>query len=118
MRWVCDHTWPDVSFDELELSMKANKSVVNDVKLMNKVGNHIKNIPCDLKYQKLYGHIWYLTTFVDASKGILPDGHSSAMGYLIWLTNGHSLGNPNPGNVLTWKSSKINRTVSKQRHLL
>ena len=42
MRWVCDHTRPDVSFDELELSMKANKSVVNDVKLMNKLVNHIK----------------------------------------------------------------------------
>ena len=40
MRWICDQTRPDVSFDELELSMKVNKATVEDVKLMNKTINH------------------------------------------------------------------------------
>ena len=99
MRWVCDQTRPDIGFDQLELSMKANKPNVGDVKLMNKVVNHIKNVSCDIKYRKLEGRIWYISTFVDASKGILPDGHSSTMGYLIWLTNGYALGNPGTANI-------------------
>ena len=79
MRWVCDQTRPDIGFDQLELSMKANKPNIGDV--------------------KFEGSTWYISTFVDASKGILPDGHSSTMGYLIWLTNGYALGNPGTANI-------------------
>ena len=65
-----------------------------------------------MKFRKLYGDDWWLTTFVDASKGVLPDGHSSTVGYLIWLLNGHILGNRSAANILTCKSGKISRAVS------
>ena len=38
-RWLTDQTRPDCSFDELELSMMANKATVNDVLKMNKVSS-------------------------------------------------------------------------------
>ena len=49
---------------------------------------------------------------MEASKGILPDGHSSTLGYLIWLSTGYTPGNSSPANILSCKSSKISRTVS------
>ena len=63
--------------------MKANKLNVGDVKLMNKMIMHIRNVPLQTKFRKLQGDDWWLTTFVDASIGILPDGHRSTVGYLI-----------------------------------
>ena len=111
-RWVTDQTRPDIAYDELELAMNVNKARVKDVKLSTKMVNTLKNHPIKVLFQKLRGDEWFLSVFVDASKNTLPDGQSSAMGYIILLTNGHITGELRPACPLYWRSTKISRVVN------
>ena len=110
-RWVCDQTRPDLSYDLLELAMNVNKAQVKDVKLSTKMVNHLHNHPVKVMYPKLPGDEWYITVFTDASKNVLPDGESSAMGYIILLTNGHITGDCREACPLYWTSVKMPRMV-------
>ena len=110
LRWM-DQTRPDVCYDELELSMNASRAAIKDVKLSTKVANYIRNTPIKVKFNKLDGDEWYVSVYTDAAKNTLPDGQSSAMGYIIFLTNGHVTGELRKVCPLYWKSTRIPRMV-------
>ena len=112
LRWLADNTRADIAYDELEASMLTNTATVGDVRLINKMANQIKSNEVVLNFVKLKGDVLYITVFVDASKGILPDGESSAMGYVIFLTNGRKEGGKSPCVPISWCSSKIRRVVN------
>ena len=111
-RWITDQSRPDCSFEELELSMNVNKATVKDIVTINKMFIKMKQDKVELVFSKLPGKEFYLTVFSYASRANLPDGVSSAMGYIIFLTNGYVLGQEGQCNPLVWKSTKIQRVVS------
>ena len=111
MRWVVDQTRPDVAFEELELAMSVTKATVKDVKTAIKMINHVKNHPIKIRYNKLPGDEWYLSVYTDAAKNLLPDGASSAQGFIVFLTNGHRTNELAPACPLYWKSGKSPRIV-------
>ena len=53
-----------------------------------------------------------MSVFSDAAKNVLSDGESSAMGYIILLTNGHVSGEANPSCPIYWKSTKCPRMIN------
>ena len=103
---MSDASRPDTSYDVLELSMNANKATIKDVKLSTKVVNQLKNTPIKVKFNKLDGDQWYISVYPDAAKNVLPDGESSAMGYIIFLSNGHVTGELRKVCPLYWKAVK------------
>ena len=112
-RWLTDQTRPDCSYDELELSMMANKATVNDVLKMNKMFLKLKQDSVKMKYQHLGAtDKLRLSVFSDASFGNLPDGESSGMGYLIFLSVGFTAGKSSPCSLLSWTACKVRRKVS------
>ena len=111
LRWLVDQSRPDLAYDELELSMNVNKAQIKDVKLSTKMVNTVRNIPLKLKFNKLDGDQWYISVFSDASKNTLPDGESSSMGYMIFVTTGHVTGEIKNSCPIYWKSAKIPRII-------
>ena len=63
-------------------------------------------------YQKLESNKWYLSVFVDASFNGMPDGQSSAFGYIIFLSGGYAIGKRGKCCVLSWKANKLRRVVT------
>ena len=110
LRWM-DQTRADLCYDLLELSMIAGKAAVKDAKMSTKAVNHVKNTPLKIKFNKLDGDEWYVSVYPDAAKNTLPDGESSAMGFIIFLSNGHVTGEVRKVCPLYWKSAKILRIV-------
>ena len=110
LRWM-DQTRADLCYDLLELSMNAGKAAIKDVKMSTKAVNHLKNTPLKVKFNKLDGDEWFVSVYPDAAKNTLPDGESSAMGYIIFLSNGHVTGEVRKVCPLYWKSAKIPRIV-------
>ena len=53
-----------------------------------------------------------LSVFSDASHANLPDGKSSGMGFLIFLSTGYQPGRDSPCSLLSWASSKLRRKVT------
>ena len=53
LRWVSDQSRPDVSYEELELSMAASAPTVKDWKTANKVVRELKESDVKIKYSKL-----------------------------------------------------------------
>ena len=86
---MTDQSRPDCSFDELELSMNVNKGTVKDLIMVNKMFAKMKQEKVELVFARLPSTELYLTVFSDASRANLPDGVSSVMGYIIFLTNGY-----------------------------
>ena len=111
MRYAVDQTRADVAFEELELAMVVNKATVKDVKTAIKMINHVKNHPLKVRYNKLPGDEWFISVYTDAAKNLLPDGTSSAQGYMVFLTNGHQTNELGPACPLYWKSGKSSRIV-------
>ena len=58
------------------------------------------------------GGIWYLTVFSDASLRGLTGKVHSAMGYLIFLSEGYTPNKSSNCCVLAWKSCKVKRVVT------
>ena len=56
-RWLIDNTHPECAGELLHLAMSVNRAQVKDVKLFNKMVNHVKNHPLKIKFQKLPGAI-------------------------------------------------------------
>ena len=110
---MTDQTRPDCSFDELELSMMTNKATVSDLLKINKMFLKFHQDKVDLRFKKL-GDLKdiKLSVFSDASYANLPDGESSGMGYLIFLTIGYQPGRDSPCCLLSWASCKLRRKVT------
>ena len=67
LRWVSDQSRPDVSYEELELSMAASAPTVKDWRTANKVVWNLKGNKVKIKYAKLREDKWYISVFTDAS---------------------------------------------------
>ena len=112
LRWLADQCRPDIAYLLLELSIQAHAPTYDTVKMANKVVVQVKNRAYSLRFSKLQNKDWHITVFADASLKGLPDKTSSAMGYIILLTDGFRPGNRARVNVLSWKSCKTKRIVA------
>ena len=112
LRWLADQCRPDIAYLLLELSIQAHAPTYDTVKLANKVVAQVKNRPYSIRFSKLRNKDWHITVFADASLKGLPDKLSSAMGYIILLTDGFRPGDRARVNVLSWKSCKTKRIVA------
>ena len=110
---MTDQTRPDCSFDELELSMMTNKATVNDLLKINKMFLKLHQDKVTFRFKKL-GKLKEikLSVFSDASYANLPDGESSGMGYLVFLSTGYQPGISSPCSLLSWASCKLRRKVT------
>ena len=107
INWVCSQTRPDAAFDMLHLSTQMKHPKVKDALYANKVVRKLKGSDSYVSYKHL-GTIERLkiVVFCDASWANLPDGVSSAGGYVILLMGDDSKCCP-----LDWSSTKIKRVV-------
>ena len=112
LRWLSDQCRPDIAIAVLEMSLAAHAPTYDTVKLINKTVAQVVNREYDLRYCKLNSKQWFITVFSDASLRGLPDKISSAMGYVILLSEGFRPGNRTSCNVLSWKSCKTRRIVA------
>ena len=112
LRWLGDQCRPDISYNLLELSIQAHSPTIETVKLLNKTVSMVKNKPFSIRYSKLESSSWKISVFADASLKGLPDKISSAMGYIILLSDGFRPGANGKVNVLSWRSCKTRRIVA------
>ena len=112
LRWLSDQSRLELAAMQLELSMQAHAPTYDTVKLINKMVAIVKNRQYHIRYSKLKTEQWYITVFSDASLRGLPDKVSSAMGYVIFLSEGYRFRERNGCNVLSWKSCKTRRIVA------
>ena len=112
LRWLADQCRPDLAYSQLELSIAAHNPTWDTVKLINKMVAAVKHRDYQLRFSKLKSKKWYLTVFSDFSLKGLPDKISSAMGYVILLSEGYRFRERNGCNILSWKSCKTKRIVS------
>ena len=112
-RWLTDQTRPDCSFDELELSMVTNRPKVSDLLKVSKMFLKFHQDKVTLRFKEL-GNLkdMKLSVFSDASHANPPDGKSSGMGFLIFLSTGCQPGRDSPCSLLSWASSKLRRKVT------
>ena len=112
LRWLADQCRPDIAYSLLELSIQAHAPTYETVKLVNKTVARVKQVDYTLRYSKLNTKDWTISVFTDASLRGLPDKTSSAMGYIILLSEGYKPGQLNKACVLAWKSCKTKRIVA------
>ena len=107
LNWLCINTRPDIAYDVLELSCDLKKPKVRNLIKANKVLKKIKLNQCNLYFPKL-GNLnnIKIVTYSDASHANLPDGTSSAGGFMVFLQGEN--GNSCP---IYWESKKIKRVV-------
>ena len=80
--------------------------------MINKTVTMVNSRSVEIRYRKLEGDRWFLTVFTDASlRGLCGKLHS-AMGYLIFLSEGYTPNRSSNCCVLTWKSCKVKRVVT------
>ena len=65
-----------------------------------------------IKYSRLREDKWYISVFTDVSVGKLPDRVLSAMGIIIFLSNGYKLFQRRDCCILSGRSSKVRTVVS------
>ena len=107
--WVAKSSRPDLSYDNLVLSLKVGKASQRDMKMAIKI---IKKMKCEgtsIKFVDL-GAIaeWTIEGFGDAGFRSMPDRTTSCGGCVILISN-KSKG---LSSVLNWKSNKLKRVVS------
>ena len=108
LNWMATQTRPDISYDALELNMTRNHPTVAQLVRANKAVRQAKRAKGGVCFPKLGPFSsWKMEVFCDASWGNLPDGVSSAEGYVIFLTGQDQKCCP-----LAWTSNKIKRKVS------
>ena len=96
----------DAGFDILELSTTQNFATIDSMKKINKLLSKLKREPMYLLFPPLGQYTeWKLAVYCDASYANLPDGVSSASGFIILL-----VGNQN-SCPLAWNYGKIQRVV-------
>ena len=109
--WLTDQTRPDCSYDEPELLTMTHKATVNNIPKLNE--RFLKQDSVTIEYKKLRRiDELKLTVFSDASYDNLPDGESSGMGFLIFLSVGFNPGKVSPCYPLLWTAFKVQRKVS------
>ena len=84
--WLSNNTRPDISYDVLEISCSFKRPIVDDLLKVNKCVKKLKANNLNLIFSNL-GDLTKikLCTFSDASHANLPDGYSSAGGYIVFL---------------------------------
>ena len=105
--WLCTNSRPDLSFDVLELSCKVNSPKIGDLIDANKCLKKACMFESSMYFPKLNDlNNCKIIVYSDASHANLPNGVSSAGGFIIFLAD-------NKGNVcpLYWESRKIRRVV-------
>lgn len=107
LNWLSTNTRPDISYDVLELSSSMKDPTVDNVIKGNKVLKKLKMDECSVRFPCLGDPTKLkLVIFSDASHGNLPDGYSSAGGFVIFLVGEDCKCCP-----LAWESKKIRRVV-------
>lgn len=107
INWMSTQTRPDICFDVLELSNSLKQPTVSDILKANKCVKKLRNETCIVQFPCLdMSSDFSLDVFCDASHANLPDGFSSAEGYIIFLTDNAGRCCP-----LAWGSKKIRRVV-------
>ena len=97
---------PDIGFDVLELTMMKNESAkVESLIHANKLINRLKTEQFCAIFPPLDRDSIEFIVFSDASHASPPDGVSSSLGYIIFMSDGV---NSCP---ISWKSGKIQRVV-------
>ena len=112
LRWLADQSRPDIAYNLLELSIQSHSPTYDTVKLINKTVAQVMNRDYQIKFNKLRSRQWYISVFSDASLKGLPDKTSSAMGYVILLSEGFKAGERRACNILSWKSCKTKRITA------
>ena len=105
--WLCTSTRPDLSYEVLELSCKLNHPKVEDLLQANKCIRKANTYESTMFFPCL-GDIskCKLVVYSDASHANLPDGSSSAGGFVVFLVGENKRCCP-----LYWESKKIKRVV-------
>ena len=112
LRWLADQTRPDIAYELLELSIGAHSPTVGMISMINKTVTMVNSRSVEIRYRKLEGDRWFLTVFSDASLRGLSGKVHSAMGYLIFLSEGYTPNRSSNCCVLTWISCKVKRVVT------
>ena len=105
--WLGTNSRPDLSYDVLELSCKVSNPKIGDIFDANKCLMKAYMFESSMYFPKLNDlNNCKLVVYSDASHANLPNGVSSAGGFIIFLAD-------NKGNVcpLYWESRKIRRVV-------
>ena len=107
LNWAAGQTRPDMVIEVVSLSMASKHPTVADMILANKAVDKLKNSEVNINYRKL-GNFKDLSlrVYTDASWANLPDGTSSAGGYIIYV-----VGEDGKCAPIDWSSNKIQRTV-------
>lgn len=105
--WLSAHTRPDMSYEVLELSCNMSSPKVENLVQANKCVKKMGMVECNMKFPDL-GDLKKveLVALSDASHANLPDGFSSAGGFIVFLIGEN--GNSCP---LAWEAKKIRRVV-------
>ena len=82
------------------------------ISMINKTLTAVNSRKVEIRYGKLEGDIWRITVFSDASLRGLSGKINSAMGYLIFLSDGYTPNEHSRCCILTWKSCKVKRVVT------
>ncbi|CAL4179441.1 unnamed protein product, partial [Meganyctiphanes norvegica] len=107
LNWLGSQTRPDCSFDVLELSTSLKHPLREDMLRANKTLKKLKLEESSILFPDLGDpKLMKLVVFSDASHANLPDGYSSAGGYIIFL-----VGNNKRSCPLAWEAKKIRRVV-------
>lgn len=105
--WLCTNSRPDLSYDVLELSCKVNNPRVEDLIEANKCLRKACTFESSMYFPELGDSSKYkLVVYSDASHAGLPDGSSSAGGFVVFLVGEN--GNSSP---LYWESKRMRRVV-------
>ena len=107
LNWLGTQTRPDCSYDVLELSTSMKQPVREDIIKANKTIKKLRFEDCNIFFPDL-GDLnqLKLVVFSDASHANLPDGVSSAGGFIIFLVGDNKRCCP-----LAWEAKKIRRVV-------
>ena len=105
--WLSANSRPDLSFDVLELSCKIKDPKVSDLMMTNKCVRKAQMHCNSLKYPSL-GDLkkCKIVVYSDASYANLPNGSSSAGGFLAFIVGENGRSAP-----IYWESKTIRRVV-------
>ena len=107
LNWLGSQTRPDCSFDVLELSTAMKQPMQEHIVRANKTLKKLKLEDSNILFPDLGDpKSLKLVAFSDASHANLPDGFSSAGGYIIFLVGENDKCCP-----LAWEAKKIRRVV-------
>ena len=65
-----------------------------------------------IRYMKIPGSKWFISLFMDASLGSLPNRTDSAFGFAVFLSDGYNPTEKKTFVPLSWHCAKISRVVT------